>query len=245
MNTSLFGTWEQPRLIGDYLSERVQGLFHALAAQSVGTPQFQANSGMSQKKDQFCMLATLVNFLRPKVLMEVGVAQGGTLAAWCQLAPPDATIIALDKDLNDARPRPGDPVHSSIYNGPLEMTSQGGGIYHLAQRGQTMIGINGWTHDPKVQEEVKRHLNGRTIDFCFHDASHSARMTREDMVWIWPLISPGGMLALHDIQPSVHPECNKSAAWQEMKDTLDYSARYEFCGSRHDDSMGIGILVKA
>jgi predicted O-methyltransferase YrrM len=245
MNTSLFGDWEHPRMIGDYLSEKVQGLFHALAAQSVGTPQFQPNSGMSQKKDQFCMLATLVNFLRPKVIMEVGVAQGGTLAAWCQLAPPDATIIALDKDLNDCRPRPGDPVHPSIYNGSLKMTSDGGGIYHLKQKGQTMIGINGWTHDPRVQEEVKTKLNGRTIDFCFHDASHSARMTREDMTWIWPLISPGGVLALHDIQPSAHPDCDKCVAWQEMKDTLDYSARYEFCGSRHDDSMGIGILVKA
>ena len=191
------------------------------------------------------MLATLFIFLQPIVIMEAGVAQAGTLAAWCQLAPPDATIIALDRCLDDARPRPGDPVHSSIYNGPLKSTSEGGGIYHLKKKGQIMIGVNGWTHDPAVQEKVRSVLSGRTIDFLFHDVSHSARMTREDMVWMWPLISPGGVLALHDIQPSAHPDCDKNQAWREMVDTLDYTARYEFCGNRYDDSMGVGVLIKA
>jgi predicted O-methyltransferase YrrM len=244
MNTSLFGTWDIPRMTGDYLSEKVESLWHTLAAQSVGTPQFQPNSGLSQKKDQFCLLSTMFHFLQPKVVMEAGVAQGGTLAAWCQLAPPDATIIALDRCLDDCRPRPGDPVHSSIYNGPLKSTTEGGGIHHLKKKGQTMVGVNGWTHDPAVQDKVKHVLNGRTIDFLFHDVSHSARMTREDMVWMWPLVSPGGIMALHDIQPSAHPDCDKSEAWKEMVDTLDYSARYEFCGNRSDDSMGVGILVK-
>jgi cephalosporin hydroxylase len=245
MNTSLFGDWDHPRVIGDYLSEKVQGLWHSLAAQGVGTHEFQPNSGMSQKKDQICMAMTMFHFLQPKVVMECGVAQGGTLAAWCALAPPDATIIALDRCLDDCRPRPGEPVHSSIYNGPLRMTGAGGGIYHLKKKGQTMIGINGWTHDPAVQEQVKRALNGRTIDFLHHDLSHSARMTREDMVWMWPLITPGGCMCLHDIQPSKHPDCDKSVAWQEMKETLDYSACYEFLGSRTDDSMGCGLLFKA
>lgn len=242
---SIFGGWDKPRVTGDYLNDRLQAIWHTLAAQNLGTPHFQPNNGLSQRKHEVCMLWTLFHFLKPQVIVEVGVAQGGTFASWCELAPPGATIIGIDQCLDDCRPRPGDPVHSSVYNGPLRMSSQGGGIYSLAKKGQSVIGINGWTHDPRVQQELNHHLSGRTIDFCFHDASHSARMTREDMTWIWPLISPGGVLALHDIQPSVHPECNKSAAWQEMKDTLDYSARYEFCGSRSDDSMGIGILVKA
>lgn len=191
------------------------------------------------------MLAALFNFLKPKIIMEVGVAQAGTLAAWCQLASPDATIIALDRCLDDARPRPGDPVHPSIYNGPLKSTSQGGGIHHLKQGGQTIIGVNGWTNDPVVQSQVTTALNGRTIDFIFHDCSHSSRQTREDMVWMWPLVSSGGVLALHDIQPSKHPDCDKAIAWREMVETLHYSARYEFCGNPQDDSMGVGILIKS
>jgi predicted O-methyltransferase YrrM len=224
--------------------ERILGLFHTLAAQSVGTPQFQPNSGLSQQKDQFCFLATLFHFAQPKLIVEVGTAQGGSFAAWCELAPPDATLIAVDRCLDDCRPRPGDPVHSSVYHGPLRSTSEGGGIHHLKKKGQKVIGINGWTHDPKTQEQLMSALNGRKIDFLFHDASHSAHMTREDMVWMWPLVAEGGILALHDIQPSAHPDCDKSVAYQEMVETLDYSARYEFCGNRNDDSMGVGIIIR-
>lgn len=240
----IFGTWDTPRVTGEYLHDHLQGIFHSLAAQNVGTPQFEPNSGLSQKKDQFIMMCALFSMIKPQVIMEVGVAQGATLSAWCQLAPPDAMIIALDKDLNDARPRPGDPVHSSIYHGPLKMTSDGGGIYSLKQKGQKMVGVNGWTSDPRVQAEVVQHLNGRKVDWLFHDCSHSARMTREDMIWMWPLVADGGCLVLHDIQPSKHPDCDKCVAWREMLDTLDYSAHYELIGNRESDSMGVGILVR-
>jgi cephalosporin hydroxylase len=241
---SIFGGWNKPRMTGDYLHERLQALWHTLAAQSVGTPQFEPNNGLSQRKHEICMLWALFHFLQPKVIVEVGVAQGGTFASWCTLAPPGATIIGIDQCLDDCRPRPGDPVHPSVYNGPLRMSSQGGGIYSLRKKDQTVIGINGWTHDPRVQAELAATLNGRKIDFLWHDASHEAGMTRADMVWMWPLIAEGGMIALHDIMPSQNPQCNKSVAWEDMKTTMDYSACYEFKGSRTDDSLGIGVLVR-
>jgi hypothetical protein len=52
------------------------------------------------------------------------------------------------------------------------------------------------------------------------------------------------VFATHDIQPSQHPDCNKSEAWKLIKQMAGYSACFEFLGSRDDDSLGIGVLIR-
>lgn len=190
------------------------------------------------------MLWSLFYRMQPKIVVEVGVAQGGTFAGWCKLASHDATLIAIDRCLDDARPRPGDPVHPAIYSGPLASTSNGGGIYHLRQFGQRIIGINGWSYEPHVMEKLLAELDGRKIDFLFNDASHSASMFAQDFKLYWPLVADGGIFATHDIMKSAHPDCDKNTEWERIKREEEYSACYEFLGSRHDDSMGIGVLIK-
>lgn len=241
---AIYGSWDSPRFTGDPLHDRLQGLWNVLAATNVGTPEFQPNFGLSQRKSEFIELATLFCRIKPMVIVEIGVAQGASAAAWCELAPDNATIILIDKCLDDSRPRPGEPVHPSIYHGPLKMASEGGGALCLGKRGQKVIGINGWTHDPAVQEQVLKVLDGRKVSFMFHDGSHHSRLFREDMIWIWPLIAPGGCLAIHDVSPSKHPDCDKGVVFEEARAFLDYSACYQFSGSRTDDSMGVGIFIK-
>lgn len=241
MTDNIFGSWSTPSPHADEL----ELLFHKLAAQHVGTPQFQPNLGLSQRKAEIISLWELYRRMKPRVVLECGVAQGASFCAWCQLGRDDALIIGVDRSTNDARPRPGENIHPSLAPGTgYPMTEFGGGMHALKKGRQTIVPINGWTTDQRVKNELASVLAGRTIDFCFHDASHDEATFRLDFQWLWPLISDGGCLAIHDTMPSAHPDVTKSIEWERIKREEDYSACFEFRGSRTDDSLGIGMLLK-
>jgi len=50
----------------------------------------------SQKKGELVALLSLLRELQPKYLCEIGSFRGGTLALFCQVAAPDAHILAID-----------------------------------------------------------------------------------------------------------------------------------------------------
>lgn len=240
MTDKIFGSWDAPPKSMDHLA----AMWHVLAAQNVGTADFIPNSGLSQKRHEITMLWSLFERAKPRVIVEVGVAQGGTLAGWCILAPDDACIIAIDKDLNDCRPRPNEPVHPSIYNGQLKITNEGGGAYNLKKHGQTLHCINGWSTEERTITRLHQLLDGDMIDFLWNDASHGYSDTMRDWEFYWPMVADGGIYAMHDIMPSAHPDVTRSKAFEEIKANADYSALYEFKGPRHQDSMGISAFVK-
>lgn len=238
---AIYGSWdkEESRVPRDEL----EALWHKLAAQNVGRADFEPNNGLSQRKHEIIELWQLYVRAEPCVVVEIGAAQGGTFAAWCGLGRKDATIIGIDRDVNDCLPRPGSPVHPDIYAGELHSTTNGGGMYSLRRGSQNIHPINGWTHEPRVMDELLSTLAGRKIDFLFHDASHSAEMFAKDFNLFYPLIADGGIFAAHDIQPSANPDCNKGEEWERIKRTADYSALYEWI-TKGGDSMGIGALIK-
>jgi cephalosporin hydroxylase len=220
-------------------------LWHHLAAQHVGTPQQVNNFGLSQRRHEITSLWELYHRAQPKVVVEIGVAQGGTWASWCHLGQPDALLIGIDRCVDDCRPRRGDPVSSVIARPHLmdRSTSQGGGMYACAKDNQRIVPINGWSYDPHVLSQLQTALAGKKVDWLFHDASHSADMARKDYELYRPFMAEGSVMAFHDIQASKVPECNKSVWWAEVKRDGDYSACFEFLGSKGDDSMGIGVLI--
>lgn len=243
----IYGGWDWMPKDMEAHDLRLQNLWRSLAAQNVGTADFLPNSGLSQRKNEIIQLWDIYLRQRPSVVLEVGTAQGGTFAAWCKLGREDATIIAIDRDLNDCYPRPGNPVHPSIYSGSLAMTCDGGGIHHLKKASQKIIGINGWTSEQKTRDklnEVLDGLGGEKIDFLFHDASHEASMFHEDFKWLWPLVADGGIFASHDICQSDDPKCNKGEEWARIIQSTDFSALYEYKCGPGEQNMGIGVLIK-
>lgn len=238
----IFGGWDTHPVTGEY--DHLSSLWHLLASQKQGTADFTPNFGLSQRRHEITPLWALFERSKPKVIVEVGVAQGGTLASWCMLAPDDATIIAIDRDLNDCRPRPGDPVHPAIWNGELKMSDQGGGFHCLKKANQKILGISGWSFDDITVARLKHYLQGRKIDFLFHDASHEASMFAKDWKVYWPLIAEGGIFASHDISPSSDPKCNKNVEWERIKREEQYSAVFEFKSHPSVTEMGVGVIIK-
>lgn len=243
---NLYGTWDTPRPGLDSLHSRLQDLWHKLASQHVGTPNQRNNNMLTQRKHEIIELWKLFVLKQPKTILEIGIGQGGTLASWCQLADGDASIIAIDRDPNDALPRPKEPVHPDIANpAKLAYTCHGGGAHHLRRENQELVIIKGWTYEPHVMEQVTSALRGRLVDFMWHDCSHSAEMFQKDFELFWPLLSSdAGVFATHDIGWSAVPELNKADYWNSLKRKLPYSAWYEYHGGTESDSMGIGVIVK-
>lgn len=135
-------------------------------------------NGASQKAGELADLVQLVGELEPRVILEIGSMDGGTLRAWKAVAP-EATIISI-----------------SLSGGPY-----GGGS---VPEGITQHHIDLDSHSPVTLGEVTDILDGRPVDFLFIDADHSYEGVSQDFAMYAPLVRQGGIAALHDILPEDH-----------------------------------------
>jgi cephalosporin hydroxylase len=237
------------QIYGSYNGFRLKDKFEILWSKlaPVDEKEIRSNSGMMQKKNEIIELWQLFIRINPKIICEIGVAHGGTFASWCQLARDDAILIGIDRDVNDCWPREGDQVHPDIADPCYMMTEHGGGMFALKRKGshQTIIPINGWSYEPKVMNEVLRVLNGKKIDFLFHDVSPMPEDSEKDFNFYWPLIADGGVFAVHDIAKHERPTEQKWTWWRKIVQEGPHEAVYEYrYHDRYNYSMGIGVLFK-
>jgi predicted O-methyltransferase YrrM len=124
---------------------------------------------------------------RPRTLLEIGTANGGSLFLFTRVADDDATIVSVD----------------------LPGGSYGGGYSSLRTRlyasfarpRQRLHLLRADSHDRSTRDEVERALAGRSVDFLFIDGDHSLEGVRADFDLYVPLVRDGGTVAIHDIVP--------------------------------------------
>ncbi len=140
--------------------------------------------------------------LRPKYVVEVGTAGGGTLLLWSRIADPEATLVTIDL--------PGGEFGggSSYLRIPL--------FRRLPLPGQTLHIIRGDSHDPRTAELTKTYLRGNPADFLFIDADHTESGVRSDYGMYSPLVRKGGVIAFHDIAIT-RPEYGVRKLWSELR----------------------------
>lgn len=238
----IFGSWNKPPTVGSH--DELSQLWHKLAGQHEGTPQQQNNSGLTQRRSEIVPLWELYLRARPKVVVEIGVAQGGTWAAWCYLGQHDATIIGIDRCVDDCRPRNGDPCHYDIAPPTNMSTMQGGGMHAHKKGNQRIVAINGWSTEESTLNQLNNVLDGRKIDWLWCDSSHQEEKFRVEFPMYFPLVAEGGVYCTHDVQESSHPDVTKWKEWRKIKASFDYSACFEFLGGKDADSYGIGVIIK-
>jgi predicted O-methyltransferase YrrM len=140
--------------------------------------------------------------LRPKYIVEVGTAGGGTLLLWSRVADPHATIITIDL--------PGGQFGggSSYLRVPL--------FRKILLPTQTLHIIR---RNSQIQETVdiaRGFLKGNDADFLFIDADHTPTGVRTDC-WLYsPLVRRGGIIAFHDIGIT-RAEYGVRGLWEELK----------------------------
>jgi cephalosporin hydroxylase len=166
------------------------------------------------------LLQVLVHH-RPKILLEIGSANGGTLFLFCYIASEDATLISLDMD---------NVLWKKLF------------FKYFSRGKQKIVVIKGDSHDSKIFNEIKKILRNCKIDFLFHDADHSYEGVKKDFEMYSPMVRKGGIIAFHDIVTSsvICPHgWDVSKFWNEIKNRYNY---IEIIENKNQIAGGIGIL---
>lgn len=164
-------------------------------------------------------LAREVAVLKPKVILEIGTARGGTALIWAHLAEKKlVTCDLLDKrgfaDLVRAFPPPGSQCDVSV--------------------------VIGDSHSAEFLERVRKELDGEPVDFLFIDGDHTEAGVTQDYEFYSPLVRPGGLIAFHDIVDDQPLETNQvQHFWKKLSPGKDIK---EFVNDPNQCGFGIGVV---
>lgn len=164
-------------------------------------------------------LARAVAALKPRTILEIGTARGGTLLIWSSLAAQrviscDLQDMSQQRELLEALPPPGSSCKVTL--------------------------LSGNSHDAAFRRRVEAELRGEQVDLLFIDGDHTEAGVEQDYRDYHHLVRPGGIIAFHDIVEKQPLSTNQVYRfWQRVKQeavTEEFVADPQQCG------FGIGII---
>jgi len=181
----------------------------------------------AQVKEEILKLLRILKGLKPRTILEIGTASGGTLFLFTQVAEPDAIIISIDLPggpFGGGYPAWKIPLYKSFARYPTQR------IYLLRAD----------SHNVNTLRKVKKILGNKLIDFLFIDGDHTYEGVKKDFEMYSPLVRKGGVIAFHDIVE--HPPetgCEVNMFWNEIK----YNYKYlEIVRDWNQKWAGIGVI---
>lgn len=173
----------------------------------------------TQKRSEIMALAQAVAELKPKNILEIGTARGGTLFIWSQLA--SKKVVSCD--LLD----PG--VRRPLYEA-FPSPSSGCQVTHLS----------GDSHDPAFRKKVEAQFLGEQVDFLFIDGDHTEKGVEQDYHDYKHMVRTGGLIAFHDIiEKQAIPGNQVYYFWKRLKPTVKVE---EFVDDQSQTGFGIGLV---
>lgn len=156
--------------------------------------------------------------LKPQTVVEIGVYQGGTLYQWIKHAPHATRIIAID------------PIQ------PAKTVEQ---WFSWCDFQVNLTPIEKPSH--QALDWVKEHFP--VIDFLFIDGDHSYEGAKQDFLNYAPLVRPGGIIALHDINPVPPDGPWKTEMWKVWTEIRQAGYLVRELNAA-PDIYGIGVVIK-
>ena len=173
-------------------------------------------------------LARIVKKLKPRYILEIGTANGGTLFLWCRLAMDDATVISVDL--------PGGPFGGGYPKWRIPLYKS------FAKEKQRLYLIRASSHDPRTLKNVRRILGENKLDFLFIDGDHTYEGVKKDFEMYVPLVRKGGIVTFHDIVPGpLELVGGVPKFWNEIKRETKYK-NVEVVQDWSQGGYGLGIL---
>jgi predicted O-methyltransferase YrrM len=171
---------------------------------------------LMQIPEEFEQLLRVYRKQKPKKILEIGIADGGTLWWWATLAPEDATIVAVD----------------------LNISSSAMEVITDMEINRTMVGIEGNSTNSATIAEVEKYS---PFDWIFIDGSHDLIDVTSDWDSYGEMAARGAIVAFHDISLHTRPgfESQVPILWEEIK--LFYETE-EFIAEPLQGWAGIGVV---
>jgi predicted O-methyltransferase YrrM len=183
----------------------------------------------SQIREEIFQLLLILEERKPKVILEIGTAKGGTLFLFSRIAFDEAKIISID--LPQGRfggyPKWEIPLYKSF-----------------ARENQKIYLIRADSHNQETLKKVKNILNGEKIDFLFIDGDHSYQGVKRDFDEMYSgLVKQGGIIAFHDIVCGPYDNVGGVPEfWKEIKERNEHQ---EIVKDWSQNGYGIGIVYKS
>lgn len=180
----------------------------------------------SQVKYEISTLLEILKDLKPKTILEIGTAGGGSLFLYTRVADLNAILISVDL--------PGGEFGGGYAEWKIPIYQS------FAKRGQRINLLRVDSHNPRTLEKVKKILDNKKVDFLFIDGDHSYEGVKKDFNMYSSLVRKGGIIAFHDIVK--HPPdlgCEVDKSWNEIKNNYKHK---ELIGDKNQTWAGIGVL---
>jgi cephalosporin hydroxylase len=164
-------------------------------------------------------LARRVEALKPRVILEVGTARGGTLLIWSRLASEaviscDLQDMRVQEELFTRFPLPGSKCRVTL--------------------------LSGDSHAAAFRARVAETLAGRQVDFLFIDGDHREAGVTADYEDYRGFVRPGGLIAFHDIVENQPLDTNQvNRLWRKLR---DQPGAEELVNDPKQCGFGIGVI---
>lgn len=121
----------------------------------------------------------MLDHLQPKVIVELGIFQGGSTALMALTAQPDR-LVSVERS-----PEPLSGLDELIQRRGLDHQVQ---VHYGVDQGDSQ----------RLTEILDSSLGGRPVDLVVDDASHSVEPTRASFNVLFPRLRPGGLFVIED-----------------------------------------------
>ena len=183
-----------------------------------GYPAHLTLIGPWQIREEITALLKIIHELKPRRVLEIGTARGGTLFLFSHVAAPDAVLISVDLG--------GYPVLRMPFYKSFGKPTQK--IYLLRED----------SHSFTTLEKVKKILAGDPLDFLFIDGDHTYEGVKRDFEMYSPLVRKGGVIAFHDIVTNDIPNIDVPKFWKEIKEKYRHTEIV-----KNQKCCGIGVIL--
>ncbi len=183
---------------------------------------------LHQFKFEIIRLLEIIKASNPKIILEIGTFNGGTLFLFSRIANKDALLISIDL--------PKIKLGNFQFDWKVPLIKR----FSLPQQKLKLIRAN--SHRPSTLYQVKKLLDGKKLNFLFIDGDHSYDGVKKDFEMYSPLVKPGGIIAFHDIvPPSSYLANTVHKFWKQIKNEINVE---EIIENSNQVVGGIGVLKK-
>jgi predicted O-methyltransferase YrrM len=181
-----------------------------------------------QIREEIKELLKILDKAKPKVILEIGTANGGTLFLLSRVASRNATLISVDLPagkFGGGYPSWKIPLYKSF-----------------AVSDQKIYLFREDSHKKSTKDMIESILDEKKIDFLFIDGDHTYEGVKKDFKMYSPLVKDGRIIAFHDIVSGPQNLVGGVPQfWQEIKKKYKYLEIVEDWNQR---GYGIGVIYK-